>query len=424
MNFLDMRTVVFLLFIITVLCSLLVIPLWLRNRRLYAGLHLLAADFILQAAALGLITARGIIPDAPSIIGGNVLTITGAIFGYMGLERFLNRRGPQIQNYLLLSITTILIIYFTRVDPNTQARIIVSAAGLLIVCFECVWLVFRRADAASRRIARDVGIVFMGFCAVSAARIVVFFFNPDVGRDYFRSGAFQTGVLVAYALLLILLTYTLSLMINKRLLSDIQKGEEKFSKAFHSSPNGLSLSTLSDGRIVEINDHMLRLLGYTRQDIAGKSSLDLNIWYDEHDRAALAADLMKTGSVRERELLIKHKSGHLICALVWADLLTLDNESHILSSVLDITDRKQQQFEREALIEQLQEALADVKTLSGLLPICSSCKKIRDDKGYWNSLETYIHKHSLARFSHGICPDCSRKLYPDLQKTQDSPPRE
>ncbi|MCK9483958.1 MAG: response regulator, partial [Candidatus Marinimicrobia bacterium] len=54
-----------------------------------------------------------------------------------------------------------------------------------------------------------------------------------------------------------------------------------------------------------------------------------------------------------------------------------------------------------------------VKTLSGLLPICSSCKKIRDDNGYWNEVETYIHKYSEVEFSHGICPECMRKLYPE-----------
>ncbi|GBE35132.1 putative histidine kinase sensor domain protein [bacterium BMS3Bbin06] len=55
-----------------------------------------------------------------------------------------------------------------------------------------------------------------------------------------------------------------------------------------------------------------------------------------------------------------------------------------------------------------------IKILSGLLPICSSCKKIRDDKGYWNQIEVYIRDHSLAEFSHSICPDCTKKLYPDL----------
>lgn len=61
--------------------------------------------------------------------------------------------------------------------------------------------------------------------------------------------------------------------------------------------------------------------------------------------------------------------------------------------------------------DNLQEALAEIKTLSGLLPICSKCKKIRDDKGYWNQIETYIKKHSQAEFSHGICPECSDELY-------------
>jgi hypothetical protein len=66
--------------------------------------------------------------------------------------------------------------------------------------------------------------------------------------------------------------------------------------------------------------------------------------------------------------------------------------------------------ERETT-QTLREALSQVKTLSGLIPICASCKKIRDDKGYWNHLETFIQEHSGAEFSHGICPDCMKKLY-------------
>lgn len=64
----------------------------------------------------------------------------------------------------------------------------------------------------------------------------------------------------------------------------------------------------------------------------------------------------------------------------------------------------------------LRESLEEVKLLSGLLPICSSCKKIRDDSGYWNQLETYIHDHSDVEFSHSICPDCAKKLYPEFYK--------
>ena len=76
-------------------------------------------------------------------------------------------------------------------------------------------------------------------------------------------------------------------------------------------------------------------------------------------------------------------------------------------------ERRRAEEERERVILQLQDSLAKIKTLSGLLPICSSCKKVRDDKGYWTQIEAYISDHSEAEFSHGLCPECAKKLYPE-----------
>ncbi len=80
----------------------------------------------------------------------------------------------------------------------------------------------------------------------------------------------------------------------------------------------------------------------------------------------------------------------------------------------EVAERKRAEEEREKVITQLQQALAQVKRLSGLFPICASCKKIRDDQGYWQQVEEYIRDHSEAEFSHSICPDCARKLYPEF----------
>lgn len=80
----------------------------------------------------------------------------------------------------------------------------------------------------------------------------------------------------------------------------------------------------------------------------------------------------------------------------------------------EVEERKRAEQEREEVIVQLREALSQVKRLSGLLPICASCKKVRDDQGYWTQIEAYIRDHSEAEFSHGICPECAKKLYPDL----------
>ena len=71
---------------------------------------------------------------------------------------------------------------------------------------------------------------------------------------------------------------------------------------------------------------------------------------------------------------------------------------------------------RRQIQDDLQDALANVKTLSGLLPICSSCKRIRDDHGYWTQVERYLTEHTEAQFSHGLCPECFRTLYPEYME--------
>ncbi len=70
-------------------------------------------------------------------------------------------------------------------------------------------------------------------------------------------------------------------------------------------------------------------------------------------------------------------------------------------------------------VEELSLALEDIKTLRGIVPICSNCKKIRNDEGYWQQVEVYVHNHTEAEFTHGICPDCAKELYPEFCSTND-----
>jgi hypothetical protein len=103
-----------------------------------------------------------------------------------------------------------------------------------------------------------------------------------------------------------------------------------------------------------------------------------------------------------------------------------DDKGNVVQMIeysIDITDRKLAEQERERLITDLQSALNRVKQLSGFIPICASCKNIRNDKGYWQKIEQYISEHSDAQFSHSICLDCAKKLYPELYPKPDNDPQ-
>jgi PAS domain S-box-containing protein len=90
----------------------------------------------------------------------------------------------------------------------------------------------------------------------------------------------------------------------------------------------------------------------------------------------------------------------------------------ILGTYEDVTEKKHAELERENLVVELQRALAKVNTLSGLLPMCASCRKIRDDSGYWTQVEEYFAEHTEVKFSHGICPECMKRLYPEYRKSK------
>jgi len=114
------------------------------------------------------------------------------------------------------------------------------------------------------------------------------------------------------------------------------------------------------------------------------------------------------------EIDIIRRDGGTRMAEVRVVEMNWEGKSTYLTSVHDITERKQAEEERKKMILQLQDALEKVKTLSGLLPICSFCKRIRDDNGYWNKIETYIEAHSEAEFSHSMCQECASKYYPEI----------
>jgi len=172
-----------------------------------------------------------------------------------------------------------------------------------------------------------------------------------------------------------------------------------------------------------VNKTFETFFGKTQEEIEGKTVYDINppdlaVVYHEKDKA-----LIDHGGSQHYESRVKNAAGEyrdvIFNKAVYQDKNGMTQG--LIGAILDITERKASEEDNKRLIRQLTEALGQVKQLCGLLPICSHCKKIRDDKGYWQEVEAYIHTHSEARFSHGICRECAKKYYPDFDLYEDNP---
>ena len=111
------------------------------------------------------------------------------------------------------------------------------------------------------------------------------------------------------------------------------------------------------------------------------------------------------------ETKLKRKDGTLIPVEATSSMITVCGRKVLQAFIRDISERRKIEFERESLIAELKRTLNELKTLRGIVPICSECKKIKDHQRDWNHLEAYIENHSEASFSHGICPQCMKAIY-------------
>jgi len=182
---------------------------------------------------------------------------------------------------------------------------------------------------------------------------------------------------------------------------DLQQTLESISDAF--------LALDDDWRVVYFNAAAEWALGRGREQVLGQSLLDS---FPEVRGSAFETNSAE--ALRDRQPRIFETFFERPPYTHWYEVRIYPREPGISVYFQVITARKQAEAERETLIRDLQSALANVKTLHGLLPICAGCKKIRNDTGYWQSVEGYVQQHSHARFSHGLCPDCLRECYADL----------
>ncbi|MFC1505166.1 cache domain-containing protein [Thermodesulfobacteriota bacterium] len=207
----------------------------------------------------------------------------------------------------------------------------------------------------------------------------------------------------------------------------VQESEENLRSLMMTVPDPVVVYDI-DGRVTYLNKAFTRVFGWELTELKGRR-IDFVPEACKSETNAMIQKTIAFGYCANFETQRYMKSGAVIDVSI-SSARYRDDAGKPLGIVVNLHDisefnRTKKELEKhqvhleEMVAERtaaLEKSLAEVKILSGMLPICASCKKIRDDRGYWNQLEKYIHEHSQAQFSHSICPDCAKRLYPELNK--------
>lgn len=206
------------------------------------------------------------------------------------------------------------------------------------------------------------------------------------------------------------------LLDTKRTKDRLVQSSARLQKIWEQSFDGMRLID-DKGCIVAVNASFCAMFGMAEKDLIGKPYFA--IYKEEFDPNRLA-EFQQRIAERNIEHTVEREAvlwdGRSIVLGVTNSFIDIANEETcILSIFRDVTKQKHAEREREQLIRELETAAANIKTLGGLLPICSSCKKIRNDHGYWDRVELFIAQHTQATFTHGLCPDCLKSAYDELE---------
>jgi PAS domain S-box-containing protein len=209
---------------------------------------------------------------------------------------------------------------------------------------------------------------------------------------------------------------------RRRAEEELKASETRYRRLFETAQDGILILDVDTGQINDVNPFLIDTLGYTHREFLEKKLWEIGAFEDDQACKTAFEELKRSGYIRYDDLPLKTKDGREISVEFVSSIYLVNHSQVIQCNIRDITDRKKADEERERLILELRDALNKVRTLHGMLPICASCKKIRNDKGYWEQIESYLEDHSEAEFTHGICPDCARALYPKLHKNRGASP--
>lgn len=354
----DIRTLSLLVVIVNILQAIAIAFLYVTNRK-YRGIGWWLLGSTLTALGFFSLLLRDVTQIVfISIILANLLIVSGSLFIYIGIMRFLDKRENLrlvIPAYVLFIV---LYFYFTYGVSDISARTAIISVFLAYYMFLTAWALLGKVPPAITDSARFIAAVEFSLACFFVFRAVYSLLILPV-ESLFTPTAMQNAAFLFFLGGGLLLTIGLIIMVNERLKGDVTEAKDHFELIFDTSPDGILISRLDDGIIIDINKGLTDLTGFSRDDLIGSPILDTHFYKYPDDRQTILDEIREKGVCENFEIIFRRKDGSELIAILSARIITLQDVTCILKVARDITDRKRAE-------QALQQANSKLNLLSSI----------------------------------------------------------
>ncbi len=319
-----------------------VIALFLQYRvnEAYKGVGWWLLGFTSMSSGYIFLFLRGIIAvKMISIILANALILAGTVFLYIGVMRFFDKKENSGLIISIFSVYLLSFIYFTYFNDYITSRTVIIYGIVGAVSFLIAWSIFFYKTVSVEASANfNTVLFFTQGCFFSFRSIITIAADPV--ESLFTPAMMQAISFVFLFISGILVTFGLIIMLNQRLNSENSEDKENLELFFNTNPDSVLITQIDDGFFIRVNEGFSTLTGYTRKDVTGKSSLEINLWKYPEDRLKVVSALRERGICENLEVVFQRKDGTPVTGLISAKIINIQGVPHIMSVTRDISDRK------------------------------------------------------------------------------------